>query len=174
MTWTSAFGKGSGWLLQKIVNGLALTRISPNMLTFIGLVINIIAACFFGFARANNANRMFLYAGLIIIGAGVFDMVDGRVARKTNQVSVFGAFFDSVMDRYSDVAIFFGLLIYYARGQSAVLCGAGGVCDDGVRDGELHAGSGRGVDRDVQGRVHGAAGADCLRDSGGACATAGG
>ena len=108
MTWTSAFGKGSGWLLQKIVNGLALTRISPNMLTFIGLVINIIAACFFGFARANNANRMFFYAGLIIIGAGVFDMVDGRVARKTNQVSVFGAFFDSVMDRYSDVAIFFG------------------------------------------------------------------
>jgi len=71
LTWTSAFGKGSGWLLQKIVNGLALTRISPNMLTFIGLVINIIAACFFGFARANNANRMFLYAGLIIIGAGV-------------------------------------------------------------------------------------------------------
>ena len=98
MTWTSAFGKGSGWLLQKIVNGLALTRISPNMLTFIGLVINIIAACFFGFARANNANRMFLYAGLIIIGAGVFDMVDGRVARKTNQVSVFGAFFDSSKD----------------------------------------------------------------------------
>ena len=81
-------------MLQKIVNGLALTRISPNMLTFIGLVINIIAACFFGFARPNNANRMFLYAGLIIIGAGVFDMVDGRVARKTNQVSLFGAFFE--------------------------------------------------------------------------------
>jgi len=85
LTWTRAFGKGSGWLLQKIVNGLALTRISPNMLTFIGLVINIIAACFFGFARPNNANRMFLYAGLIIIGAGVFDMVDGRVARKTSR-----------------------------------------------------------------------------------------
>ena len=115
MTWTSAFGKGSGWLLQKIVNGLALTRISPNALTFIGLVINIIAACFFGFARPNNANKMFAYAGLIIIGAGVFDMVDGRVARLTNQVSVFGAFFDSVLDRYSDVAIFFGLLVYYAR-----------------------------------------------------------
>src|ERR1700719_4353474 len=117
MTWTSAFGKGSGWLLQKIVNGLALTRISPNALTFIGLVINIIAACFFGFARANNANRMFFYAGLIIIGAGIFDMVDGRVARQTNQVSVFGAFFDSVLDRYSDVALFFGLLVFYARGN---------------------------------------------------------
>ena len=58
---------------------------------------------------------MFLYAGLVIIGAGVFDMVDGRVARATNQVTVFGAFFDSVIDRYSDVALFFGLLVYYAR-----------------------------------------------------------
>jgi len=117
MTWTSAFGKGSGYLLQKIVNGLALTKISPNALTFIGLLINIVAAVFFGYARANNNVRMFLYAGLVIIGAGVFDMVDGRVARQTNQVSVFGAFFDSVMDRYSDVAIFFGLLVYYARGD---------------------------------------------------------
>jgi CDP-diacylglycerol--glycerol-3-phosphate 3-phosphatidyltransferase len=58
---------------------------------------------------------MFLYAGLVIIGAGIFDMVDGRVARATNQVTVFGAFFDSVIDRYSDVALFFGLLVYYAR-----------------------------------------------------------
>jgi len=117
MTWTGAFGKGSGYLLQKIVNGLALTRISPNALTFIGLLINIVAAVFFGYARADNYVRMFFYAGLVIIGAGVFDMVDGRVARQTNQVSVFGAFFDSVIDRYSDVAIFFGLLVYYARGD---------------------------------------------------------
>ena len=117
MTWTSEFGRGSGWLLQKIVNGLALTRISPNVLTFIGLLINVIAAIFFGYARGEHANRMFFYAGLVIIGAGIFDMVDGRVARQTNQVSVFGAFFDSVMDRYSDVALFFGLLVYYARGN---------------------------------------------------------
>jgi CDP-diacylglycerol--glycerol-3-phosphate 3-phosphatidyltransferase len=58
---------------------------------------------------------MFLYAGLVIIGAGIFDMVDGRVARATNQVTTFGGFFDSVIDRYSDVALFFGLLVYYAR-----------------------------------------------------------
>jgi CDP-diacylglycerol--glycerol-3-phosphate 3-phosphatidyltransferase len=117
LTWTSAFGKGSGWLLQKIVNGLALSKISPNTLTFIGLLINILAAFFFGYARPENNVRMFLYAGLVIIGAGLFDMVDGRVARQTNQVSVFGAFFDSVLDRYSDVALFFGLLVYYARGN---------------------------------------------------------
>ena len=117
MTWTSQFGRGSGWLLQKIVNGLALSRISPNTLTFIGLLINIVAAILFGYARGEHADRMFLYAGLVVIGGGLFDMVDGRVARLTNQVSVFGAFFDSVMDRYSDVALFFGLLVYYARGQ---------------------------------------------------------
>ena len=117
MTWTSQFGKGSGWLLQKIVNGLALSRISPNTLTFIGLLINIVAAILFGYARGEHADRMFLYAGLVVIAAGLFDMVDGRVARLTNQVSVFGAFFDSVMDRYSDVALFFGLLVYYARGN---------------------------------------------------------
>jgi CDP-diacylglycerol---glycerol-3-phosphate 3-phosphatidyltransferase len=116
MTWTKAVGKTCGVVLYKIVDGLALTRISPNALTFIGLLINVIAACFFGFASADNDQAaMFRYAGLVIIGAGIFDMVDGRVARATNQVTEFGGFFDSVMDRYSDVALFFGLLVYYAR-----------------------------------------------------------
>jgi len=117
MTWTSAFGKGCGVILQKIVDGLALTRISPNVLTFIGLLINTGAAFLFGYANALNNVRMFAFAGLVIIGAGIFDMVDGRVARQTDQVTVFGAFFDSVIDRYSDVALFFGLLVYYARGN---------------------------------------------------------
>lgn len=116
MTWTSAVGRYSGVLLYKIVDGLALTRISPNVLTFIGLVINVIAALLFGFASADNDQpRLFFYAGLVIIGAGIFDMVDGRVARATNQVTDFGGFFDSVIDRYSDVALFFGLLVFYAR-----------------------------------------------------------
>jgi CDP-diacylglycerol--glycerol-3-phosphate 3-phosphatidyltransferase len=117
MTWTSAFGKGCGKILQWIVNGLALTKISPNILTFIGLIINTVAAILFGYANAQNGVRMFFLAGLVIIGAGIFDMVDGRVARQTNQVTVYGAFFDSVIDRYSDVVLFFGLLVYYARGN---------------------------------------------------------
>jgi CDP-diacylglycerol--glycerol-3-phosphate 3-phosphatidyltransferase len=102
-------------ILYGIVHGLALTKISPNVLTFIGLVINIGAAVLFGYANALNQQRMFLYAGLVIVGAGIFDMVDGRVARATNQVTQFGGFFDSVIDRYSDVALYFGLLVYYAR-----------------------------------------------------------
>ena len=115
MTWTNAVGRVCGALLYKIVDGLALARINPNVLTFLGLVINIVAAVFFGYARVDNQQRMFFYAGLVIFGAGIFDMVDGRVARATNQVTIFGGFFDSVIDRYSDVALFFGLLVYYAR-----------------------------------------------------------
>lgn len=115
MSWTNAFGRGCWVVLGAIVRGLALTRISPNVLTFFGLVINTIAAILFGYAKGENQARMFLYAGLVIIGAGIFDMVDGRVARATNQVTQFGAFFDSVVDRYSDVVLFFGMLVYYAR-----------------------------------------------------------
>ena len=114
-TWTSAFGSACGWLLDRIVRGLALTRISPNALTFIGLMINIAAAFLFGHANSSNNDRMFLYAGMVVFGAGIFDMVDGRVARRTNKVTVFGSFFDSVIDRYSDVVLFFGLLVYYGR-----------------------------------------------------------
>ena len=96
---------------------MALARISPNVLTFMGLVINVIAAILFGYANAENQARMFRYAGLVVFAAGFFDLVDGRVARASNQVTRFGGFFDSVLDRYSDAALFFGLLVYYARGN---------------------------------------------------------
>ena len=97
------------------MSGLSLTRISPNILTFTGLVINIIAGVLFGYASGDSQPRLFFYAGLVILAAGIFDMVDGRVARATHQVTTFGAFFDSVIDRYSDIALFFGLLVCYAR-----------------------------------------------------------
>ena len=116
MTWTSAFGNACGKLLRVIVNRMALARISPNFVTFLGLVIDTVAAFLFGYANADNQARMFFYAGLVIFAAGFFDLVDGRVARASNQVTRFGAFFDSVVDRYSDAALFFGLLVYYARG----------------------------------------------------------
>lgn len=117
MTWTKAFGRACGGLLRVIVNAMALARISPNILTFMGLVINVIAAILFGYANADNQARLFRYAGLVVFAAGFFDLVDGRVARASNQVTRFGAFFDSVLDRYSDAALFFGLLVYYARGN---------------------------------------------------------
>jgi len=117
VTWTSSFGRACGLLLDAIVRWLALARINPNVLTFLGLVVNAFAAVLFGFANSENQARLFRYAGLMIIGSGFFDLVDGRVARASNQVTRFGGFFDSVIDRYSDASQFFGLLVFYARGE---------------------------------------------------------
>ena len=107
MTYTRLIGITFGWMIDRIVRWLALSKIHPNALTFIGLLINIWAAWLF-------SKGQFFAAGLVVVGASVFDMVDGRVARATNQVTRFGGFFDSVLDRYSDLALFMGLLVYYA------------------------------------------------------------
>ena len=107
MTYTRAIGIVFGAAIDRIVRWLALSHIHPNVLTFLGLVINIWAAWLL-------ARGKFFQAGLVVIGAGLFDMVDGRVARATDRVTRFGGFFDSVLDRYSDLALLFGLLVYYA------------------------------------------------------------
>ena len=75
MTITRGIGLFFGKIIQGIVTALALSRIHPNVLTFIGLLINICAAFLFSYGR-------FVAAGLVVIGAGLFDMVDGRVARE--------------------------------------------------------------------------------------------
>jgi len=106
MTFTRAIGLGSNKIIRLIVHGLALSKIHPNVLTFLGLVINMAAAALLAVGR-------FRLAGAVIIGAGLFDMVDGRVARETNRVTRFGGFFDSVLDRYSDLALLVGLLVWY-------------------------------------------------------------
>ena len=107
MTYTRALGLFFGKIIEKIVGALALSRIHPNVLTFLGLIINVWAAFLF-------AAGSFRSAGLVLIGAGLFDMVDGRVARETNRVTRFGGFFDSVIDRYSDLGVLMGMLVYYA------------------------------------------------------------
>lgn len=117
LSWTSGFGRACGVLLDAIVRLLALSRINPNALTVMGLVVNTYAAFLFGYANNINQPRMFFYAGLVIIGSGFFDLVDGRVARLSNQVTRFGGFFDSIVDRYSDASLFFGLLVFYSRGN---------------------------------------------------------
>src|ERR1700724_1639216 len=124
ISWTSAFGRACGVLLDTIVRWLALSRINPNVLTFMGLVVNTWAAVLFGSANATNQRRMFFYAGLVIIFSGFFDLVDGQVARATNRVTRFGAFFDSVVDRYSDASQFLGLLVFYARARAESLIGS--------------------------------------------------
>ena len=105
---TRAIGAAAQFIIQAIVHALSLTRIHPNFFTAFGLVINIYAAYLFG-------SGQFFEAGLVVVGAGLFDMLDGRIARVTNTTSVFGGFFDSVIDRYSDLALYIGLLVYYSR-----------------------------------------------------------
>jgi CDP-diacylglycerol--glycerol-3-phosphate 3-phosphatidyltransferase len=108
MTATGAIGRFFGAIINRIVRWLALSKIHPNVLTFIGLLINIGGAYLFSQGK-------FFAAGLVVLGAAVFDMVDGRVARATDQVTRFGGFFDSVLDRYSDLALLIGLLVYYSN-----------------------------------------------------------
>ena len=105
---TEKIGKAGHWLLYKIVDGLAATGVHPNVLTFTGLMVNVWAAVLF-------AAGSFRTAGAVMILAGVFDMTDGRVARAQGRVTTFGGFFDSVIDRYSDLVLYLGLLVYYAR-----------------------------------------------------------
>src|SRR2546421_2108676 len=106
-TLTGGIGTGSKWLLDKIVGPIAATGINPNLLTFLGLVVNFIAAAFFAVGG-------FFTGALIIFFAGFLDMLDGQVARRQNRVTAFGAFYDSTLDRYADMALYMGLLVYYS------------------------------------------------------------
>ena len=108
MSFTKAIGSGFGLVLTRLVRWLTLSGVHPNALTLIGLVVNGVAAWIL-------ARGEFLYAGLVILCAAVFDLTDGAVARSANKVTRFGAFLDSVMDRYSDLIILTGLLVHYAR-----------------------------------------------------------
>ena len=107
---STVIGKGGKFILDKIVRFLSNLNINPNVITFTGVLISFWAAFEFGYGK-------FFQGALVIILAGLFDMLDGRVARISGRVSEFGAFYDSVIDRYSDVIILQGLMVYYAREQ---------------------------------------------------------
>jgi CDP-diacylglycerol--glycerol-3-phosphate 3-phosphatidyltransferase len=101
-----------GDICQRILNGIVrqLARLNPNpnLLSVIGLSINVFAALLYGYGK-------FFYAGLVMIFANIFDLLDGRVARLTGRVTKFGAFLDSSLDRLSDMVVFLGIIIFYSR-----------------------------------------------------------
>ena len=107
---SDSIGRGGKFILDKIVRLLTRLRINPNFLTFFGVLISLWAAFEFGYGDLFNG-------ALVIILAGLFDMLDGEVARVSQSETRFGAFYDSVIDRYSDIIILQGLLVYYARHQ---------------------------------------------------------
>lgn len=89
---------------------LVKTKITPNQITFLGLIVN----CAVAYLIADG-HLSYLNMGILIWVAGFFDALDGSVARITGRTTVFGNFWDSVLDRYSDSVIYFGLMLYFLK-----------------------------------------------------------
>lgn len=95
-------------IIDSMVRGLASTGIPPNVLTSIGVTINLGCGVLFGFGK-------FFWAGIVLIVANLFDMLDGNVARLTGRVTRYGTFLDSTLDRLSDMGSFIGIIFFYSR-----------------------------------------------------------
>lgn len=112
MTVTGAIGAIFMFPLRGIIRACVVLGIHPNVLTLIGVCINLCAAWALALGR-------FVLAGGIMVAANLFDFIDGKVAHETGTASAFGGFWDSVMDRFSDLALFLGLIYLYASLQRA-------------------------------------------------------
>jgi CDP-diacylglycerol---glycerol-3-phosphate 3-phosphatidyltransferase len=101
-------------VIQPLIVGLSKIGVTPNMITTIGFLLNVVVAIIFikGGTAPHLDLRYVGWGGFMILFAGLFDMIDGRLARVTNQSSTFGAFFDSVLDRYSELVMFLGICFY--------------------------------------------------------------
>jgi CDP-diacylglycerol--glycerol-3-phosphate 3-phosphatidyltransferase len=107
--------KGIYTIIDPLVRRLIKMGLTPNMVTTIGLVLNIGVAVIFiaGAEEGGRADLRFVgWAGALVLFAGLFDMLDGQVARLGNMTSTFGALFDSVLDRYSESVMFLGICYY--------------------------------------------------------------
>src|ERR687885_1411068 len=107
-------------LIRPLARVLSAMRVRPDALTATGWVLSVGAATLFALGYTKTAGAVMLFAGL-------FDALDGAVARESNQMSAFGAFLDSTLDRLSESAIFVGVIFFYAassRPYEALLAGA--------------------------------------------------
>ncbi|HEY5907287.1 MAG TPA: CDP-alcohol phosphatidyltransferase family protein [Vicinamibacteria bacterium] len=95
----------------------ASSHVSPNVLTIVGLGLNGVACTLFALSGGKDYTRpeLLRLGGVVTLLAALFDMLDGRVARLRGRETSFGAYLDSTMDRYSDMVLFMGLLVLYAR-----------------------------------------------------------
>jgi CDP-diacylglycerol---glycerol-3-phosphate 3-phosphatidyltransferase len=107
MTFTGAIGAICMFPLRAIIATCVKLRVHPNVLTFVGVVINVMAAWALALGR-------FVLAGVIMIVANIFDFIDGKVAHELKLESKFGAFWDSTLDRFSDLALLVGLIYLYS------------------------------------------------------------
>src|ERR1044071_9212120 len=104
----ASIGRGAQRIIDAMVRWLAMGHINPNILTVIGVALNVGCGLLFGMG-------LFFYAGIALIVANLFDMLDGQVARLSGRVTQFGGFLDSSLDRLSDMVVFVGLMVFYAR-----------------------------------------------------------
>src|SRR5947199_9143277 len=104
----ASIGRAGQAIIDAMVRWLARGHISPNLLTFIGVAINVGSGMLFGLGR-------FFWAGIVLIVANLFDMLDGQVARLSGRVTRFGGVFDLSLDRLSEMVVFVGLMVFYAR-----------------------------------------------------------
>ncbi len=102
-----SIGRGAMRIINAMVRVLASSGVHPNILTTIGVCINVGCGVLFGFGE-------FFWAGIVLIVANLFDMLDGNVARLTGNVTKFGGFLDSSLDRLSDMVSLLGIMIFYA------------------------------------------------------------
>jgi len=110
MTFTGFIGAACMYPLRLIINACIRLQIHPNALSFFGVLINIAAA--WALARGR-----FITAGFIMVAANIFDFIDGKVARERRLETLFGGFWDSVLDRFSDISLFIGLIYLYSTLQ---------------------------------------------------------
>lgn len=103
-------------LINPIIKGMIKMGITPNMVTTIGFIGNVVAA--FLFIHASQLTPLSMgfswigWGGAILLFSGLFDMMDGRLARLGNMSTTFGAFWDSTLDRYSELFSLFGITLY--------------------------------------------------------------
>ena len=107
-TFTGAIGALCMFPLRAIIGACVALRIHPNLLTFTGVLINVGAAWALGYGR-------FTLAFSIMLVANIFDFIDGKVAHQLKLQSPFGAFWDSTLDRFSDLALLTGLIVLYSK-----------------------------------------------------------
>ena len=94
-------------IINAMVRALSAAGVHPNFLTAIGVSINVGCGVLFGMGH-------FFWAGIVLIVANLFDMLDGNVARQSGNVTKFGSFLDSSLDRLSDMVVFLGIMLFYA------------------------------------------------------------
>ena len=101
-------------VINPLISALIKLHITPNIITFVGLLLNLLATALFIYAAVYAPQQLNLigWGRAVILFAGLFDMIDGRLARVGGMQSTFGALWDSTLDRYSELFTLFGIAIY--------------------------------------------------------------